>query len=226
MVDKLLLNANDVTLSSKSSSQLAGTRDVTRSFEISRINTGYEFVFDGAKCAVADLKMPLILKQVFSQSGLGLALDVSDEPESQIRQFNRILSRINSTPAYHLFLAGFHISNTVGLFDRTEIAGKDVAASFRYLVGPVRWPGKPKSGLLFFLPDEYVSEEDCKALMKNGKVFKAEFFELTNDNSTSIDEPKYFLPYAQPIGFQTEVPQSTKSAWERICNLTHERSDR
>ena len=76
MIDKLQLNACDVTLSSKPTSQLPATREVIRSFELSRLETRYEFVFDGSKCSVTDLKIPLILNQVFSQSGLGLALVV------------------------------------------------------------------------------------------------------------------------------------------------------
>ena len=63
MIDKLQLNACDVTLSSKPTSQLPATREVIRSFELSRLETGYEFVFDGAKSSVTDLKIPLILAQ-------------------------------------------------------------------------------------------------------------------------------------------------------------------
>lgn len=220
---KLELNAMDVTQLPDSRGDAEPDDVPLHKFEIAHDGNGYRLEFDGNAATVPANDICDLLQQVATTTSTDWKHSSDPEIQATFRPLNRILQRINSTPTYQLFLSGFHIGDTIGLFDLEALGQEAIADSFRYLVGNLPWHGG-KKGRLFILPEGYVaSTEIRRELMANGKIFCADFWVGVDDRQSHI-ESKDVVPYATPIGFNTRVSNQTKEAWRRICDLVRRNS--
>jgi hypothetical protein len=213
----LTLNIRDVTQLPEERPAPDPDASPERTFAIAHGAVGFSLDFDGRKASVPDQEIRALLSRV--GEGTSVEWRHSRDPEIQttFRPLNRILQCLNSTPAYQLFLAGFHIGDSIGLFDLGQVQEPAISDSFRYLVGNLPWAGG-KKGRLFFLPDDYIAPDVERELVANSKLVSADFF-IGQDDPTSHVARKLFVPYATPIGFNTRVQKETEEAWRRISDL-------
>lgn len=188
-----------------------------RSFNIYRGPDGYRLEFDGRHAMVPRDAILNLLARV--SEGTSVEWRYSKDPAIQatFRPLNRIIQSINSTPAYQLFLAGFHIGDTIGMFEPAMIAEPAVVDSFRYLVGNLPWP-QGKKGRLFFLPEDYVTADAEQELRGNGKLFSVDLYTGDGDRRSHVTH-KVCVPYATPMGFNTKIVDQTENAWRRVSEL-------
>jgi hypothetical protein len=123
-----------------------------------------------------------------------------------------LVSRLTTTPAYQLFLAGLNIAENIGL-----VPNGDEQLSLVRCELLVRWvPGTIGRGGLFFLPGNFFTGENSAAfdeLMHNSKVCRCQ---------VQVDDgPPWagaYIPYATPFGFTTPVAPEASRLWEDIRN--------
>lgn len=218
MAIRLDLYARDVTLLPESRPAPAPDAAPERKFVISHGNAGYQLEFDGRRATVPDAAIRDLLRQVIETTSVDWRHSSDPSIQATFRPLQRIVQCINSTPSYHLFLAGFHVGDSIGMFDLAQLATPAIADSFRYLVGNLRWP-RGKKGRLFCIPEGYVNSDAARMeLMANGKLFAADLF-IGDDEPTSHVANKLLVPYATPIGFNTRVATETEETWRRISDL-------
>lgn len=185
-----------------------------RRFQVGRSNQGFELEFDNAKCLVSLSHIDDVFRIVSHHVLPEWQYSKDKEIQSVFRPLNRILTVINSTPSYQLFLAGFQIADEIDLLRQGEIDESAVIAAFHRLNMAVRWK-EGKKGSLFFIPDGYVSNSVVlQELISNGKLFW-----VILRSEVSILEEKLAVPYATPIGFNTLVSEDTEATWRRISQL-------
>ncbi len=217
MTIRLTLSIGDVT-------RLANPRPAAndspmRVFEIARSNSSFQFDFDGRTVTVPFHEIPDLLLRV--DDGTSIEWQHSSDPEIQttFRPFNRVLQCLDSTPAYQLFLAGFHICDSIGLFDLEQVPETAIVDSFRYLVGYLAWSNGRK-GRLFFLPDDIIDQNIENELIANSKLGSVDLIKIRDDTQSFLSR-KLYVPYANPIGFNTIVGKETEVKWQRINELMH-----
>ena len=217
MAIRLELRARDVTQLPESRPAPDPRASPERAFTIAHGTGGYSLEYDGRRAIVPNEEIRNLLTRI--SAGTSVEWRHSSDPEIQttFRPLNRILQCLNSTPAYQLFLAGFHIADAIGMFDLGQVEETAIADSFRYLVGNLPWPNG-KKGRLFFIPDGYVTAEIELELLANTKIVGADMYLATDDRTSPVDH-KVFVPYATPIGFNTRVAPETEEAWRRISDL-------
>lgn len=186
-----------------------------RDFRIDyRGDQGFELEFDKAKALVGLSH----IQDLFKIVSFHVLTEWQYSKDRQIRSafgpLNRILSVINSTPSYQLFLAGFQVADKIGFLEQEAFEEMAMLTSFSGLLGTVRWK-EGKKGRLFFIPEGYVSEHHVRnELVGNGKLFW-----ITLWSGGSMVEEKLAVPYATPIGFNTPVSADTEDAWRRVTQL-------
>jgi len=218
MAIRLELHARDVTLLPDTRPAPDPDAAPERDFVISHDGRGYTLEYDGRRANVPDNEIRQLLARVIAGTSVEWRHSSDPEIRTTFRPLNRILQCINSTPSYQLFLAGFHVGDSIGLFDLTEVQPPAVADSFRYLVGNLPWT-EGKKGRLFFIPDGYVTTDEVRGeLMANGKIFVIDL-RVGDEDPTSHVENKLVVPYATPIGFNTRLSANTEESWRRISDL-------
>ncbi|MGA2443673.1 MAG: hypothetical protein ACLQNE_39120 [Thermoguttaceae bacterium] len=217
MAIRLDLHTRDVTLLPEARPAPDPAAAPERDFTVAHDDHGYALQFDGRRVTVPDDAIQDLLTRVIEGTTVEWRYSRDSANQATFRPLNRILQRLNSTPSFQLFLAGFHIGDSIGMFDYGQIGEPAVADSFRYLVGNLPWAGG-KRGRLFFIPDGYANAVVELELMANGKVVAADLY--TGDaEPTDHIEHKLFVPYATPIGFNTQVRPETEQAWRQISDL-------
>ena len=218
MAMRLALHARDVTLLPETSPAPDPDAAPEREFVVSHGDTGYQLEFDGRRATVPDAEIRDLLRQVTETTAVDWRHSSDPEIQATFRPLQRIVQCINSTPSYQLFLAGFHVGDSIGMFDLDQVATPAIADSFRCLVGTLHWP-HGKKGHLFCIPEGYVNSETVrKELMANGKLFVVDLF-VGDDGPTSHVANKLIVPYATPIGFNTRVEAETEETWRRVSAL-------
>ena len=210
---RLELKTGDVTL--------AGEQDDSngsvprRVFRIENDPTkGFTLRFDGHQVLVQREHIRNLITKVTEHALCEWQSSRQTEIRSTFAPLNRIVNAINTTPSYHLFLAGFQIAEAIGFFEFDDIAEADIKEAFLGLVGNLIWSGG-KKGRLFFLPAGPVSDNSVREeLNDNGKIFLVYF----SSDTASIEE-KLCVPYATPIGFATKVSPDTEEEWRRITKM-------
>ena len=222
MIFSLTLRIGDVTRLASPRPALHSKDSPMRVFTVARTDSDFKFDFDGQSVTVPFQEIPKLLVRI--DDGTLIDWQNSRDPEIQtiFRPFNRVLQRLDSTPAYQLFLAGFHICESIGLFDFSYIPEAAIEDSFRYLVGYLTWPNG-RNGKLFFLPDDIVDQSIENELIANSKIGSVELIGILGD-AHSILGRKLYVPYANPIGFNTKVDRETEVKWQRINELMHRQS--
>lgn len=217
MAIRVLLRARDVTLLPESRPAAALEAVPERQFALGVGADGYSLEFDGRRASVLIEDMRHLFTRVLDGTPVEWRYSSNSEVRTVFEPLARILPCLNTTPAYQLFLAGFHIADTIGLLTSPTIHETGIIASFRYLVGPLVWP-YGKKGRLFFLPEQTVTPQVATELIANGKLFSATI--LTEGwKPTEPIEVKLFIPYATPIGFNTHVGPETEDAWRKIGEM-------
>jgi hypothetical protein len=215
---RLDLRAHDVTLLPNPGPSQDPALAPERTFLLTFDTHGYALEFDHRKVGVPAAEMNRLLSMVLSHMPLEWR-SADPDVRDTFRPMMRIIQRVNSTPSSHLFLAGFHIGDAIGLFDTTQVADSAIADSFRYLVGTLSW-ARGKKGELFFLPSDFVENvQTQQELLANGKLFRAALWHGENGSEHHIDD-KLFVPYETPIGFNTRIQPDTAETWRRISRLT------
>jgi hypothetical protein len=215
---QLELRARDVTLLPATRPAACPQDAPERTFIIAHDEGGYRFAFDGRPAAIPDSDVHELLTKVTDGTRVEWEYSRDTATRTTFRPLDRILQSLNSTPAYQLFIAGFHLGNAIGIFDLSQVNAQSLRDSFLYLVGPLS-ATRGKKGQLFFLPEGYVATPEIKLeLMANGKLFCAIFFTI-NAQDVHHEGEKLFIPYATPIGFNTQISEAAKMAWTRISDL-------
>ena len=213
---KLEMETGDVTLIGKG--KPAASTVPVRKFAIEYdLDLCYTLSFDGRHVRVQQNDVTDLFAQVAQHSTVEWKYSKEPEIRSAFDPLNRILQVINSTPAYQLFLAGFQIADTVGVFNLDTVHQVAIVESFHNLVGSLVW-SFGKKGSLFFLPEGYVTPEVIPELIANNKLLSINLFSLA-DEKDSLLENKLCVPYATPIGFNTAVQPETEATWRRINDL-------
>lgn len=217
MTIRLQLRARDVTQIPESRPAPDPNESPERAFAIVNDSGGYRLEYDGRRATVPNKEIRNLLIRV--SEGTSIEWRSSSDPEIQttFRPLNRILQCLNSTPAYQLFLAGFHIADAIGMFDLEQVQESSIADSFNYLVGNLMWTNERK-GRLFFLPEGYVTPEVEMELLANTKIVGVDLIRIVDDQTSHVGH-KLYVPYATPIGFSTRVSQDTQETWRKINNL-------
>jgi hypothetical protein len=219
MAVRICLRARDVTLLPETQPAPLPEAVPRREFALEVVGgeEGYRLEFDGRHATVSSDAMPKVFARVID--GTPVEWRDSSKPEIQavFGPLNRIVQCLNTTPSYQLFLAGFHIGETIGMLPPSGVDAHAMVASFRYLVGPVVW-SYGKKGRLFFLPEGAVTPEVGAELVANGKLLSVTITADGVEPAPQTDE-KLFTPYATPIGFNTRVSAETEKAWRRIGEL-------
>jgi hypothetical protein len=135
----------------------------------------------------------------------------------------KIVRQVKTTPAYQLFLAAMDVAAFLGLY---QSGGPDPLNFLTYSVFrrfvELRWfvPTITDGGRLFFVSDDLVSNKDeaVVELLRNGKLGK-----VTLRVGDKVLGQKYYVPYATPIGFTTEVSTAAKRLWDAIRDEYFER---
>jgi hypothetical protein len=217
MAIRLTLNIGDVTQLPEAQSAPDPDESPERTFAITHDEIGFILEFDHQRASVPCKEIGALISRI----GVGAYVEWrhSRDPEIQttFRPLNRILQCVNSTPAYQLFLAGFHIGDRIGLFNLGQVQEPAITDRFRYLVDNLPW-SRGKRGRLFFLPDDCVTPNVERELVANSKLISAELF-LGHGNPHSHVTRKLCIPYATPIGFSTRVQKDTELSWQRIADL-------
>ena len=187
-------------------------------FSIQIDQAGIELSYNSSKARVSYEDFLDLAKQISVTTRIDWEYSKDSKVESTFRPLNRIIKCIDSTPSYQLFLAGFHIAETIGLLSLRDVSIESIPDSFRYLVGNVPWPAGKKGSLFFLREGEVQDQEIQKELFTNGKIFSCQLV-CGDDSHSSIHELKLFVPYATPIGFGTKVGENTKVEWRRIVDF-------
>lgn len=215
----LRLQARDVTLLPETRPAPSPEAVPLRRFVIELVggDVGYRLNFDSRSATVLYGAMPGLFAQVIDGTPVEWRRSSDPEIRAVFAPLSRIIQCLNTTPSYQMFLAGFHIAETIGMLPQVAVDEAAMVASFRYLVGPIIWP-YGKKGRLFFLPEGTVTGQAALELIANGKLLSVE---ITADDTEPDPEArvKLFTPYATPIGFNTRVSGETKEAWKRIGEL-------
>lgn len=219
MAIRLELRARDVTLLPETRPAPDPAMSPERHFFITHGTNGFELTFDGRRVNVPNDHMVDLLAKVSSGTSVDWRHSRNPDIQATFRPLDRVLTCLNSTPSYQLFLAGFHIADTIGVFDYEVLQQPAIEDSFRYLVGNLPWQREGKKGALFALPEAYVQGADViLELMANGKLFSADLYSGDQIPDHHINN-KLFVPYATPIGFNTRVSADTELAWRRVSEL-------
>lgn len=163
-----------------------------------------------ARIEVAD--WPALLDQVRERS-LSRWKHTRMDPPMGDPDMQNLLAGVSNTPAYQLFLAGFDISEAVGLVG--DLPERTVLRRAIALSG--RLPSLAGQGGVFFLPDVLVGEGTDPApldeLILNNKLCR-----LTVGAGDTPGGPvvKYYVPYATPLDFTTPVSRQTRELWDRV----------
>jgi hypothetical protein len=218
MIIQLQLQARDVTaLPDERPYPDAGAVPQHR-FEIQHRDTGYSLEFNGNRANVPNEHMAQLARTVSETTRVDWQYSRDTEIQNTFRPLNRILQCINSTPSYQLFLAGFHIAETIGMLSLDVVSSETVPDSFTYLVGNLPWP-RGKQGRLFVLREGTITDAVVRnELIANGKLFESQLW-FDDDNGMHHVGDKLIIPYATPIGFNTQVHPQTEEAWRRICEF-------
>lgn len=216
---ELKLHANDVTKLPDPRPASVDTALHSIDFSVHLGQNVCKLVYNGNAASVTYEQLLDLASKVATTSRVDWEYPRDSDIETTFRPIERITKCIDSTPSYQLFLAGFHIAEVIGMLSLTDIRLESVPNSFRYnLLGNIPWPNG-KNGRLFFLRDGEVSNSDVQhQLLANGKLFLASMFVDDGAGPQHLEE-KLFVPYANPIGFNTEVADATKDAWKRICKF-------
>jgi hypothetical protein len=187
-----------------------------RVFTIAHVVGSYKLEYDGRHANVPDPEIKNLLMRLNEGTSVEWRQSSDSEIQATFRPLNRVLQCLNSTPAYQLFLAGFHIADTIGMFEIEQIQESAIVDRFKKLSGNLPWLSG-KRGRLFFIPDEYNAAIELE-LLANNKIIVSELYVATEERIIP-EGRKLVVPYATPIGFNTQVSPETKVAWRGITSL-------
>jgi hypothetical protein len=167
-----------------------------------------DLLFDGADASIDYADWSLLIKQIKTRSLAKWKFSRMDPPMGE-PDMQRLLSQVSNTPAYQLLLAGFDVSERVGLASDLQ----DAVIQSRCISLSGWTPSMIGSGGLFFVPDSMVADaaEPRKELVSNNKLCQ-----LVATVGAVPLITKYYIPYATPIDFTTKPTEEAKKLWERI----------
>jgi hypothetical protein len=164
--------------------------------------------FDGREACIQASQWPSLLEQVKLRSLSRWKHPRMPLPMGQA-EMQELLSAVDNTPAYQLFLAGFDLAETLALV--SELPERVVLR--RAIVLEERVPSTIGPGGLFVVPvsllEETVEAESINELVRNNKLCR-----LHVEAGETVE--KYYIPYATPVGFPASASIRAKQLWERL----------
>ena len=220
---ELKLHAHDVTLNCRPERKASIFRPPQRVYSIVREREMFTLGFDGAKIRIPPAAIAEILVGLRTGSRLDWLQSVCCSQQHLRNPLRKVVELVNSTPAFQLFVAGFHIGETIGMFDDDSIADADVSAAYRGLVGNLEWTAGQRGRLYFPPGGPEVDAPAERELAEAGRLFLAELRYSTGEAGPKTVDRKWFVPYVPALDWVRQVSPEAQILWNRIRSMNRTR---